>query len=84
MLTQNPGDAFDAWDISTNLQYMPTQFNTWGIELVHREATQPYFSGRGGLTSPNGWGAPIGDPSGFVADLQKHETRIILSHIFRM
>jgi hypothetical protein len=84
VLTQNPGDAFDAWDVSTNLQYMPTQFNTWGIELVHREATRPYFSGRGGLTSPNGWNAPIGDPAGFVADLQKHETRIILSHIFRM
>lgn len=84
VLTQNPGDEFDAWDVSTNLQYMPTQFNTFGIELVHRVASAPYFSGRGGLTSPNGWNAPIGDPTGYTADLQKQETRIILSHIFRM
>jgi opacity protein-like surface antigen len=84
VLTQNPGDGFDAWDVSTNLQYMPTEFNTWGIEIVHREATQPYFSGHGGLTSPSGWNAPIGNPTGFVADLQKQETRLILSHIFRM
>lgn len=84
VLTQNPGDPFDAWDASVALQYMPGPFNTFGIELVRRVASEPYFAGHGGVTSPNGWNAPIGDPSGFVADLQKSETRIILSHIFRM
>ena len=84
VLTQNPGDDFDAWDVSTNLQYMPGPYNTWGLELVHRRANTPYFSGHGGVTSKSGWSLPIGDPAGFSADLQKRETRIILSHIFRM
>ncbi|MCW5923438.1 MAG: hypothetical protein KIS77_13925 [Saprospiraceae bacterium] len=48
-----------------------------------RHANVPYFSGRGGLTSPNGWNAPIGDPTGFQADLVKNETRLIASMIFR-
>jgi hypothetical protein len=84
VLTQNPGDDFDAWDVSTNLQYMPGPYNTWGVEIVHRRSSVPYFSGRGGVTSPNGWASPIGDPAGFSADLRTRETRLILSHIFRM
>ncbi len=84
VLSKNPGDDFDAWDVSTNLQYMPGPYNTWGLELVHRRASVPYFSGHGGVTSKSGWNLPIGDPTGFSADLQKRETRIILSHIFRM
>jgi hypothetical protein len=43
----------------------------------------PYFSGRGGVTSPNGWNPPIGDPSGFVPDLVKDETRLVASMIVR-
>jgi hypothetical protein len=81
ILTQNPGDQFDAWDVSTALQYMPSDYLTWGIEIVHRYASVPYFSGPGGLTSPNGWNPPIGDPAGFKADLVRHETRCILSMI---
>ncbi len=84
VLTQNPGDKFDAWDVSTTVQYMPTEFNTFGLELVHRRSNVPYFSGHGGVTSPNGWNAPIGDPTGYQADLVKQETRLIFSHIFRM
>jgi hypothetical protein len=84
VLTQNPGDDFDAWDASAALQFMPTEYSTWGVELVHREANTPYFAGPGGVTSPNGWNAPIGDPTNYRADLRKQETRVIFSHIFRM
>jgi len=83
VLTQNPGDDFEGWDASTCLQYMPNEHITWGLEWVTRHASAPYFSGRGGLTSPNGWNAPIGDPTGFQADLVKNETRLIASMIFR-
>lgn len=83
VLTQNPGDAFDGWDASTCVQYMPNEHITCGIEFVTRHTSVPYFSGRGGLTSPNGWNAPIGNPNGFVADLVKDENRLILSMIFR-
>jgi hypothetical protein len=69
--------------VSTGEQLTNESF-AWGIEIVHRHASVPYFAGRGGLTSPNGWNAPIGDPSGFIADLVKDETRLIFSMIFHI
>lgn len=83
VLTQNPGDTFKGWDASTNLQYMPNEFLTFGLEFVSRHMNVPYFSGRGGVTSPNGWNPPIGDPTAFQADLVKNEKRIIVSSTFR-
>ncbi|MBL7951145.1 MAG: outer membrane beta-barrel protein [Flavobacteriales bacterium] len=83
VLTQNPGDPFRGWDASTTVQYMPNEHITIGLEYVTRHTDTPYFSGPGGVTSPNGWNAPIGDPSGFAADLVKDEDRIILSMIVR-
>jgi hypothetical protein len=77
VVTQNPGDKFAGWDASTCVQYMPNEYMTWGLEFVTRHTNIPYFSGRGGVTSPNGWNAPIGNPTGFVADLVKDENRII-------
>ena len=83
VLTQNPGDPFKGWDASTTLQFMPNEYLTFGAEFVTRHSTVPYFSGHGGVTSPNGWNAPIGNSNGFIADLVKDENRIIVSSIFR-
>ncbi len=83
VLTQNPGDPFFGWDASTCVQYMPNEHITIGLEYVTRHTDTPYFSGPGGVTSPNGWNAPIGDTSGYEADLVKDEDRVILSMIFR-
>jgi hypothetical protein len=83
VLTQNPGDKFSGWDASTGFQYMPNDFMTFGAKFVTRHTNVPYFTGHGGVTSPNGWNAPIGNPSGFVADLVKDENRLIFSTIFR-
>ncbi len=83
ILTQNPGDQFQAWDASTGIQWMPNENTTIGIEFVTRHSSVPYFAGRGGVTSPNGWNAPIGNPTGYVADLVTSENRLIFSSIFR-
>lgn len=83
VVTQDPGDGFNGWDASACMQYMPNERVTFGLEYVTRHTDTPYFSGRGGVTSPNGWNAPIGDPSGYVADLVKDEDRVILSMIVR-
>ncbi len=83
VVTQNPGDKFHGWDASTCIQFMPSEFITFGVEFVTRHTDIPYFSGHGGVTSPNGWNAPIGNSTGFVADLVKDENRIIFSSIFR-
>ncbi len=83
VVTQNPGDSFKGWDASAGFQYMPNEFITFGVEYVTRHTNTPYFSGHGGVTSTNGWNAPIGNPQGYVADLVKNEERIIFSSIFR-
>jgi opacity protein-like surface antigen len=85
VLTQNPGDPFDAWDFSTGFQFMPNDHITIGLEYVERHANVAYFAGHGGVTSPNGWNAPIGNPStpGWTPDLVKNEQRIIASFIVR-
>lgn len=83
VVTQNPGDPFSGWDASSGVQFMPNEFLTFGLEFVTRHTDTPYFSGPGGVTSPNGWNAPIGNPAGFTADLVKDENRIIASLLFR-
>lgn len=85
VLTQNPGDPLDAWDWSSGLQYLPNEHVTIGLEYVERHANVPYFSGHGGVTSPNGWNEPIGNPSSttWQPDLRKNEQRVILSFIVR-
>lgn len=83
VFTQNAGDIFEAWDASTTLQYMPSEHITYVLEFVHRQANVPYFAGRGGVTSPNGYNAPIGDPTGFKPDLMKSENRLIFAILVR-
>jgi hypothetical protein len=81
--TANPGDKFDGWDISTTFDWMPDESQTWRFEIVHREANVPYFAGRGGVTSPDGYvTTPI--PAGWTPDLRKSETRVILALLFRI
>ena len=78
----SPGTKFDGWDISTTFDWMPDEYQTWRIELVHREANVPYFAGRGGVTSPDGYtSTPL--PEGWIPDQVKSETRIILALLFR-
>lgn len=84
-LSQNPGDPLDNWDASTGIQYMPNEHVTVGIEYVERHSDQAYFAGPGGVTSPTGWNAPIGNPSapGWTPDVRKDTRQIIASLIVR-
>lgn len=79
----NPGDQFEGWDFSTNLDWMPNQSIAFRIEYVHREASVPYFAGHGGVTSPNGY-TTTSLSAGWEPDLVKSESRIILAVLFRM
>ena len=79
----NPGDQFNAWDLSTNFDWMPNQSVTFRIEYVHRQSDVPYFAGHGGVTSPSGYTTtPI--PTGWAPDLVKSEDKIILAFLFRI
>ena len=78
----SPGDQFDAWDCSTNLDWMPNQSITFRLEFVHREASVPYFAGRGGVTSPSGYTTTFGP--NWKPDLVNSENRIIFAVLFRL
>jgi hypothetical protein len=90
----NPGTLFNGWDISTTFDWMPTENITFRAEFVHREADVPYFSGRGGVTGPDGYkcgGLANVDglisscaPAGWTPDLVKSESRVIGAVIFRL
>jgi hypothetical protein len=81
--TANPGDQFQGWDCSTNIDFMPNQSITFRIEFVHRESSVPYFAGRGGVTSQTGYSTTPLDPN-WRPDLVKSESRIILAILFRL
>jgi hypothetical protein len=79
----NPGDQFQGWDYSTNLDFMPNQNFTFRVEYVHRNSSVPYFAGHGGVTSQTGYITTTLDPS-WRPDLVKAEDKIILVALFRM
>lgn len=79
----NPGDAFEGWDFSSNLDWMPNQSITFRIEFVHRESSVPYFAGAGGVTSQSGYSTSNLDPN-WRPDLVKSESRIITAILFRL
>jgi hypothetical protein len=81
--TANPGDQFQGWDCSTNIDFMPNQSITFRLEFVHRESSVPYFAGRGGVTSQTGYSTSTLDPN-WRPDLVKSESRIILAILFRL
>src|SRR5260370_20096559 len=51
----NPGTKFEAFDYATGIQYMPNEQITYDLEINHRGSNVPYFAGRGGVTSPDGY-----------------------------
>ena len=75
--TENPGDKYKGWDVSSTIDYMPSQYITWRIEYNHRAADVPYFSGPGGVTPPGGnTGAPGSFVPGWAPDLRNSENRV--------
>lgn len=81
----NPGDQFEGWDWSTNLDFMPNQSITFRVEFVNRHASVPYFAGAGGVTSSTGLTTTPVDPTGtWRPDLVKSESKVILAMLFRL
>jgi hypothetical protein len=90
----SPGTRFDGWDFSTTFDWMPAEQITFRVELVHREASIPYFAGPGGVTGPDGYkcgglSSPDGTistcaPPGWQPDQRRSETRVIAALMFRI
>ncbi|UYZ64735.1 porin [Hymenobacter weizhouensis] len=72
-----------AREATGTLDIMPSDFVTFRLEYLHRRANVPYFTGRGGTTSPTGYvDQPL--PANWQPDLRKTENRIIGSVNFRL
>ena len=52
--TANLGDKYHAYDFTTTFDYMPSQWLTFRTEMGYRHSDVPYWSGRGGITPPQG------------------------------
>ena len=79
----NAGDPFKGLDYSTNLSWLPNQSVEFRLEWVHRESSVPYFAGKGGVTSPNGYTSnPL--TATWKPDLVRYENRLILAILFRI
>lgn len=78
-----PGDMFKAWDISSNIDFIPNQSLLFRIEFVHRRSNVPYFAGRSGVTSSSGYSTSVSDPN-WRPDLVKQESRVIFALLFRI
>jgi hypothetical protein len=84
--TENPGDQFDGWDVSTTFDWLINDYVTWRVEFVNRHASVPYFAGHGGVTSPDGLTTtPVPAPgNGWAPDLVKSESRVIFAVLVRI
>ncbi len=58
-----PGAPMKAYDTTTTLDWMPSQFVTFRWEFGYRHSNVPYFSGRHGSTPPGG---NNGSPADYV------------------
>ncbi|MBZ5612048.1 MAG: outer membrane beta-barrel protein [Acidobacteriia bacterium] len=58
-----PGASAKAYDGTATLDWMPSQFVTFRMELGYRHFNSPYWTGRGGITPPGG---NNGAPAQFV------------------
>ena len=82
--TENPGQPFDGWDCSVGFSWTPNQSIEFKTEWVHRESSQYYFAGPGGVTSPSGYTYTPIPATGWVPDLAKSENRVVIAALFRL
>jgi hypothetical protein len=68
--------------VTATFDIMPNDFVTFRFEYRYRNSSKPYFAGRGGTTSPDGW---IDTPTdGWRPDLVKTDSGFTLAVNFRL
>lgn len=77
------GNNLRITQLTTTLDYMPSDFMTFRLEYGFRKSNIPYFAGPGGTTSQTGFSNDAIDPT-WKPDLRKQENRVTLSVNFRL
>ena len=77
------GSAFNPFEFlgggfAATMDYRPSPWLLLRVEYAHRATNQPYFSGPGGITGPNGL-PPVDDAAraGFSPDLRTSDDRVV-------
>ena len=69
------------WGLTSTFDILPTDSIAFRLEFMSRHSNVPFFAGRGGTTSPDGWQGTLGP---FVPDVAKHENRLTFGINWRM
>lgn len=81
-MAADPQKKLELFQGTACFDIMPNDFVTFRLEYGYRSSNVPYYAGRGGTTSPDGWAnTPIGT---WRPDLTKDESRITLAVNFRL
>ena len=81
-IAADPEEKLNIFQATATLDIMPNDYFILRLEYGYRKCNVPYFAGKGGTTSPDGW---IDTPTtNFRPDLQKRENRLTVAMNFRL
>jgi hypothetical protein len=81
-IANDPKQKLVVYQGTATFDAMPNDYITFRLEYAYRQSNIPYFAGRGGTSSPDGWiTTPLGN---WRPDLQKKENRLTLAANFRL
>ncbi|MGK4567932.1 outer membrane beta-barrel protein [Flavobacterium sp. 3HN19-14] len=80
--TDDPVQDITIYQGTATFDVMPNDFVTFRLEFRYRKSNKPYFAGRGGTTSPDGW---VNTPTNnWRSDLVENEGGVTLAVNFRL
>ncbi len=81
-LSIDPKQDITLGQATTTFDIMPNDHVTFRVEYAYRKSNKPYFAGKGGTTSPDGW---VTTPTNnWRPSLKKDENRATLAVNFRL
>ncbi|MBK7882724.1 MAG: outer membrane beta-barrel protein [Chitinophagaceae bacterium] len=81
-IVNDPKQKLNIYQATATFDMMPNDNVTFRFEYGYRQSNIPYFAGKGGTTSPDGWmDTPVNN---WRPDLQKKENRFTVATNFRL
>jgi hypothetical protein len=81
-IAADPKQKLNLQQFTSTFDIMPNDHFTLRFEYGYRHSNVPYFAGKDGTTSPDGWAdTPVGS---WRPDLRKDESRVTMAVSFRL
>ena len=77
-------NPFFAGGVTATVDYWPSPWLLMRLEVAHRLANHPIFSGSGGITGPHGELPSVSNPGPFMPDLRTTDDRILFNVTLRL